>query len=204
MPLQERIGVLGGTFNPVHNGHLILAQTALETLDLTRLLFVPCALPPHKKATGLLSPRHRMAMLTAATEDNFRFEVCDVEIRRGGVSYAIDTMSALCDRAPAADYFFIIGADALVELHMWKDIDRLLELCTFVTVPRSGVDVCSIQPGDLHLESPWPERLLGNVIKGRRIDISSSDIRYRVAEGMSIRYLVPRAVEMYIAEHGLY
>lgn len=204
MPLRERIGVLGGTFNPVHNGHLILAQNALETLDLTRVLFIPCSMPPHKTSAGLLSAEHRQAMLTAAIEDDYRFELCDVEIRRGGVSYAVDTMSELCAGSPSASFYFIIGADALLELHMWKNIYRLLELCTFVTVPRPGVDVCSLEPGSLGLDPPWPERLLQGIIKGRRIDISSSDIRYRVAEGMSIRYIVPRAVEMYIAEHGLY
>jgi len=204
MSLRERIGVLGGTFNPVHNGHLILAQGALETLDLTRVLFIPCSMPPHKTASGLLSAEHRAAMLTAAIEDDFRFEFCDIELRRGGVSYAIDTMSELCAANPSASFYFIIGADALLELHMWKDIHKLLELCSFVTAPRPGVAVCSVKPDDLRLDPPWPERLLANIIKGRRIDISSSDVRYRVAEGMSIRYLVPHAVEMYIAEHGLY
>lgn len=204
MPLRERIGILGGTFNPVHNGHLILAQGALEALDLTRVLFIPCAMPPHKPATGLLSAEHRKAMLTAAIEDDFRFEFSDVELRRGGRSYAIDTMTELRARMPDADFYWIIGADALLELRMWKDIARLLELCEFVTIPRPGVDISSLEPGDLGLDLPWPERLMQNIIKGRRIDISSSDIRYRVAEGMSIRYLVPHAVEMYIAEHGLY
>jgi nicotinate-nucleotide adenylyltransferase len=113
-------------------------------------------------------------------------------------------MSELHEAKPEAELFFIVGADSLVELHFWKDVYRLLELCTFVPFMRPGVAPESLRPDNLKLEPPWPERLLENLTVGRGVDVSSSDIRYRVAEGMSIRYLVPPAVEMYIAEHGLY
>lgn len=199
-----RIGILGGTFNPIHTGHLILAQGALERFDLSKVLFIPCARPPHKEAAGLLPAEDRLAMVRLATEDDPRFDVLDLEIRRGGASYAIDTITELREMHPGAELCFIIGADMLLELHLWKDVRRLLELCTFLSFGRGDVRVPEVRPEDLHLPPPWPERLLRNAVAGRRVDISSSEIRHRIAEGLGIRYLVPVAVEMYIAEHRLY
>lgn len=201
---DSRIGVLGGTFNPVHMGHLILAQSAVEAFDLSAVLFVPCGNPPHKDSSVLIAASHRMAMLEAAVESDLRFEVCDIEVKRAGRSYSVDTVTELQKMYPGAELYFIIGTDTLLELHLWKNIHDLLKLCRFVTFIRPGFDVGSIAAKDLHLDSPWPERLLQGVTQGRLIDVSSSDIRHRIAEGMSIRYLVPPAVEMYIAEHGLY
>jgi nicotinate-nucleotide adenylyltransferase len=201
---NNRIGILGGTFNPVHLGHMILAQNALETFDLSKVFFIPSAKPPHKRTAVLAGTEHRMAMLEAAVEDDLSFEVSDIEIKRGGPSYSIDTIRELKKLYPPAEFYFIIGADSLLELHMWKDINDLLKLCNFVTFGRPGVNTAQIQPKDLHLNPPWPEKLLKNVVTSRSIDISSSDIRHRVAEDMSIRYLVPRTVEMYIIEHHLY
>jgi len=204
MQIKDRIGILGGTFNPIHLGHLILAQCALESLDLTRLLLVPCAQPPHKPRANLTAAHHRLAMVEQAIEDNPWMEACDLDVRRGGVSYAIDTVRELHTANPAAKFFFLIGTDTLTELHLWKDIYDLLPLCRFVAFTRPGHDVPALQTADLHLDAPWPGRLLDNVVTGRRIEISSSDIRYRVAEGMSIQYLVPQPVAIYIAEHRLY
>lgn len=201
---KTRIGILGGTFNPVHSGHLLLAQNALERLELSTVMFIPCANPPHKAATRLASAEHRMAMLELATEHDLSFEVNDLEIRRGGLSYTIDTVRELKKIHPSAEFFFIIGADSLLELHTWKDITDLLKICRFVTFNRPGVDTASIGSNAIRLDPPWPAMLLKDVLTGQLLDISSSDIRYRVAEGMSIRYLVPQAVEMYIAEHNLY
>lgn len=201
---HDRTGILGGTFNPLHIGHLILAQSALEALDLATVLFVPCARPPHKTPLMLAEARHRLAMVEAALAGDIRFEACDVEIKRGGVSYAVDTVAQLHDANPSAELCFIIGSDTLKELHLWKDIYTLLSLCRFVTFGRPGFNIGSIGPGDLQLDPPWPDRLLRNVVSSRMVEVSSSDIRHRVAEGMSIRYLVPDAVEMYVAEHGLY
>ena len=198
------IGILGGTFNPVHMGHLMVAQAAAEQLDLAKVLFVPCATPPHKEASSLLSAEHRMAMLETAVQDNLRFELCDIEVRRGGPSYTIDTVSRIRRSYPAAALDFIIGSDTLPELHLWKDIYKLLGLCRFVTFLRPGAGMDSLRPEDLELDAPWPARLLQDVVTGHLVDVSSSDIRHRIAEGMSIRYLVPPEVEMYIAEHGLY
>ncbi len=198
---RGKIGILGGSFNPVHNAHLILAQNALERYELDRMLFIPCARPPHKDPGVLLPGRVRMEMLEAAIEGDPRFETCSIELDRGGVSYAVDTLSELTEMYENADLYFAIGDDTLRELHLWHRIYDLLALCTFITFARHSDP---IRQEDLHLDAPWPERLLANLTMARRIEISSSDIRYRVAEGLSIRYLVPDAVDMYITEHHLY
>jgi len=201
---QSRIGILGGTFNPVHIGHLVLAQIALESFDLRKVLLIPCAKPPHKERGNLLSAGHRVAMLEAALEDSLTLELCDIEVRREGPSYSIDTVEQLREEYPGMELCFLIGSDTLPELHSWHRIYDLLERCRFITFLRPGHGPEMPEPESLRLDPPWPERLLKDVMTGRRIDISSSDIRHRVAEGMSVRYMVPRAVETYIAEHGLY
>ncbi len=203
-PLTQRIGIFGGTFNPIHTGHLILAATAQELFELSQVIFIPCACPPHKDGAPVVNPRHRMAMVEAAIEDSLGFETSDIEIERGGRSFAIDTVRQLCRQYPDARLFFIVGSDSLKELHLWKDIYSLLPLCEFITFSRPGHDVDDIGTHDLALEGPWPERLLRNVRRSRHIEISSSEIRGRLAEGLSIRYLVPASVEMYISEHSLY
>ena len=201
---RARMGILGGTFNPVHLGHLLLAQMAADVYELPLVLLIPCATPPHKRVKEMAAPEHRLAMLEAVAESDLQLEVSDMEIRRGGVSFAVDTVKQLGEQYPESDLFFIIGGDTLTELHQWRRITDLLEMCRFVTFKRPGVRSDALGPQDVNLPAPWPERLLQDVNIGRQIDISSSDIRYRVAEGMSIRYLVPPEVEMYIAEHGLY
>jgi len=198
------LGVFGGTFNPVHLGHLIMAQDAIEAFDLARVLFVPCARPPHKPGADLAPAQHRLSMLETAIEGDLRFELSDMEIQRGGTSYTIDTMRAVAADHPGVELFFIIGADSLVELHLWRDIEALLRLCRIVTIARPGVNLEALQAKDLKLQDPWPERLRADVRIGHLVNVSSTDIRYRIAEGMSIRYLVPPGVEMYIAEHSLY
>lgn len=202
--MKSRIGVFGGTFNPVHLGHLILAQDALEAFDLSRILFVPCNLPPHKDAGHLISAAHRAAMLEKALEDNPDFEICDLEIRRGGTNYSIDTIRHLRKIYPRHELFFIIGSDSLLELHQWKEIDELLNLCQFAIFIRPGFDLKKADSRNLKLAPALSQSLLKNVVAVHQVDISASDIRHRIAEGMSIRYLVPNAVEIYIAEHNLY
>ena len=200
----QRIGILGGTFNPLHMGHLILAATAQELFELSKVIFIPCACPPHKDGTPVVAGQQRLDMVAAAIEDSLSFEVSDLEIERGGRSYAVDTVRELCAQYPAAQLFFIIGSDSLKELYQWKDIYDLLPLCEFVTFSRPGHELDNIGLSDLGLADPWPARLLQRVRRGRHIEISSSEIRGRVAEGLAIRYLVPPAVDMYIAEHSLY
>ena len=199
-----RLGIFGGTFNPVHLGHLIMAQDALEHFELSKVLFVPCANPPHKATTDLAPARHRLAMLESALEGELRFEISEIELRRGGTTYTIDTIRTLAAAYPGVELCFIIGADSLAELHLWKDIGSLLNLCRIVTIARPGVDLAGMKGTDLKLPASWAERLLADVRAGHLVNVSSTDIRYRVAEGLSIRYLVPPGVDMYITEHSLY
>jgi len=181
-----------------------MAKDAVEHFDLSKVLFMPCAQPPHKLPSVLAPAHHRLAMLEAAIEGDLNFEVSDIEIQRGGVSYTIDTMRALAEENPGVELCFIIGSDSLSELHLWKDIALLLKLCRIVTIVRPGTDLVALRKLDLKLPAPWQERLLADARGGHLIDISSTDIRYRVAEGMCIRYLVSPAVDMYITEHSLY
>ncbi len=204
MNSKRRLGVFGGTFNPVHLGHLIAAQDAADAFDLARVLFLPCDCPPHKTARQLAPAVHRVAMLEAALEGSLLFEVCDLEVRRGGTSYSIDTMRELARRYPGSELYFIIGSDTLLELHTWKSIGELLELCAFITLARPGAEVAPAAADRLRLPAPWPEKLLANLAAGHQVEISSSEIRYRVAEGLRIAYLTPPSVEMYIMEHRLY
>jgi nicotinate-nucleotide adenylyltransferase len=183
---------------------LILAQDALEAFDLATVLFVPCDRPPHKPTASLASVEHRAAMLETALAGSSAFEMCDLEIKRGGATYTIDTVRALGKRYPENELVFIIGSDTLPELHLWKNARELLRLCRFVTMARPGSNLQAMTAESLNLEPDLARALLANVTSGHQCDISASDIRHRVAEGMSIRYLVPDAVDMYIAEHRLY
>ncbi len=199
----ERIGVFGGSFDPVHMGHLTIAQDAVEQLELDRLIFMPAAIPPHKQGHTLAEGRHRFEMLQLATEGNLSFEVSDMELQRGGVSYTFDTMRQIQFEHPGAELFFIVGLDSLTILHSWKNVEQLLEMCTVVPFARGGEDPAKIAE-QIQLSNVWKERLLECLIRIHEVEISASEIRMRLAEGLSIRYLVPPEVEMYIAEHHLY
>ena len=201
---RVRLGVFGGAFNPIHMGHLIMAQDAMELFELSQVIFIPCARPPHKSAPELASAEHRLAMVHGAVEGDWRFEVSDMEIQRGGISWSVDTARELRRLHPEADLVFIIGADMLPELYLWRDVNALLELCRFVTLARPGTDLEALRQTDLRLDPPWSARLKDQVRVGHLVNLSSTDIRYRIAEGLSIRYLVHPAVDMYIAEHRLY
>ncbi len=201
--MTEKIGVLGGSFNPVHTGHLILAQDALEHFALKKVLLMPCANPPHKPAGFLASAAHRVAMLQLAVKDNPCLVVSTLEIERGGTSYTIDTLRQLRAMNPSARYVFIIGGDSLLELHTWREMDALLELCEIATLRRPGFEPAP-RPETLRLPAPWPEKLLRNIFPGHQIEISATDIRRRAAQGLSLRYFVPFSVETYIVHHQLY
>lgn len=199
-----KLGILGGTFNPIHIGHLILAQDAMETFEIDHVLFVVCARSPHKQTGLLASDEHRAAMVELALSGNPNFEFCDLELRRGGTSYTVDTIRELKKARPNDQFNFIIGSDTLQDLHTWKEIGELLGVCRFLTAVRPGFDPKQFsrqQPG-MTLEQT--DELLANIFNVHQVEISSSEIRYRVAEGMSLKYLTLNSVETYIAEHRLY
>ncbi len=199
----ERIGVFGGSFDPVHMGHLTIAQDAVEQLELDRLIFIPAAIPPHKQEKALAEGRHRFEMIQLATESNLSFEVSDMELLRGGVSYTFDTMAQVQAEHPGSELFFIVGLDSLTILHSWKNVEQLLEMCTIVPFARGGEDPAKVA-AQIQLSNHWKTKLLERLIRIHEVEISASEIRMRLAEGLSIRYLVPPEVEMYIAEHHLY
>jgi nicotinate-nucleotide adenylyltransferase len=202
MKRPQRIGILGGTFNPIHLGHLLIAEDAMEQMGLSCVKFIPSAMPPHKTVNKLASERDRLRMITLSIRGNAQFEVDDIEIRRGGKSYSVDTLTELRRREPRADFYFIIGADSLRDLHLWREVQQLVELCTFVTVPRPGFDPKPVI--DPRLAAATRQRLRQHVLRGHACDIASREIRARVASGRSIRYLVPDAVHSYIRRRRLY
>ena len=202
--MPNRTGILGGSFNPVHNGHLTIARDAMEHFELQGVLFVPCADPPHKNKGELLPAGDRLAMLEAALEGESGFEVSTVELEREGISYSIDTVRHFIRQDAGMDWYFIIGTDSLLELHTWKEVHELLTLCTFAILERPGFDPSSANDKTIRLEDPWPETLKGQVCRGHPVDISSTGIRQNIRGGESVEHLVPEVVEAYIREHRLY
>ena len=197
-----KIGILGGTFDPVHLGHLIIAEEAMSSLGLDRVIFVPAG-DPWMKADIPISPGpNRLAMVLDAVAGNPTLHVSPVELDRSGPSYTVDTLEELQeDYGSQAEYFFIIGADALKNFGQWRKPDRVLELCTLAVVGRPAQETLDLSV----LEATIPG--IGNrveMVYGVAISISSTDIRKRIAEDRSISHLVPPAVESYIREHGLY
>lgn len=201
---MRHVGILGGTFNPIHLGHLFLGHAAAEAFALDRVLLVPCSVSPFKVGVaGLATGADRLEMVRLSAEDDALFEPCALDLERGGVSYALDTVKSLRERFPDDRFSFIVGMDSLRELSHWYRIDEMLSLCDVITVQRPGVDL-PVDESALAFPPEVRQRLLSRVIQGRLCDISSSEIRRRIAEGRSIRYLVCPAVEAYIRNRGLY
>ncbi len=196
--MGERLGLLGGTFDPIHTAHLFMGELAAEELGLAKVIFMPAGVPPHKDERSVSGSAHRLAMTRLAVEDAERFEVSDMELSRKTPSYTVDTVrELLAGLGTGAMIYLIIGSDSLLELHSWKDHDELLSLVRLAIYPRPGHPVSASR-------FPWTDRMV--VLPGEDLtfNLSSSAIRDRVRSGRSIRYLVPPAVERYILENGLY
>ena len=197
-----RLGLYGGTFDPVHFGHLLLAEQCREQCALDEVWFLPAHQAPHKRTTASTPAKARVEMLEFAIAGYPQFKVSRIEIQRGGTSFTVDTLQQLHDEDPGREIFFLIGGDSLYDLPTWREPERIAALATIVAVNR----------GDRPLPGPDGLRAsLGDLIASRLktvtmpgIDLSASDIRRRDREGRSIRFMVPRAVEVYIAEHKLY
>ena len=202
--MGSRIAIFGGTFNPVHVGHLIAAQDAHEIMGIDRTIWVPVAEPPHKPSPDLAPGDDRLRMVNLAVAGDPRFEISDMELRRAGPSYSIDTVRECLRRLPDAEICFLIGSDSLADLHTWREIRALLDLCRFVTVARPGFDAAGINPERLRLPRETCAALLANVVEVHPVAVSSSEVRARVARGLPIRYLVPDPVVSWIRERGLY
>lgn len=182
-----RIALFGGTFDPIHHGHLIQARDALEKLGLSKVIFIPAAISPHKLFAKPASGAARLEMVRAAIAGEPGFEASDIELVREGPSYAVDTATAFQTQFPGAELFYLIGQDNLAELHTWREIDRLQTLVKFVVLSRGEIQASGFQTGS-----------------SRNFDISATEIRMRIAKGQSIQYLVPDAVRAMIARQNIY
>jgi nicotinate-nucleotide adenylyltransferase len=194
---RRNIGILGGSFDPVHLGHLIMAETAREAAGLDEVWFVPAFHAPHKPEPPVAAPDQRLEMVKLAIRGNPCFRAEDIELRIGGTSYTVDTMRRLVERHPTVEFHFIVGADMAETLHTWHRAEELLQLVKFIALRRPGSD-CDPQ------RLPEMVRRRVDVVDAPLIGISSSDIRRRVAEGKSVRYLVPDDIYDYIKENRIY
>ena len=196
-----RVGLLGGTFDPIHYGHLLMAEQCREQCVLDVVRFIPAWNPPHKQTVQISSSRDRIAMLELALAGDPRMEVCLIEIERQGISFTVETLRQLHQQSPADDYFLIIGADSLEELPSWREPSEILRLAQVVAVNRGRAEPEFHSVVDA-LGEQVRERIA--MVDMPAIDLSATDIRRRVAEGRSIRHQTPPAVAMYIKEHQLY
>ena len=195
-----RLGVLGGTFDPVHLGHLVLAERAREQLQLSRVLWVPAGDPWRKTRRSVTPAKHRLALVRLAIEGQPAFVLCPLEVERGGPSYSVDTLEELNRQHPGAQLFFLLGLDAVEDLPNWREPERLIRLATVAAVPRGGrrlskAELDRLLPG-LGRRVVWVEM--------PRIDISATELRRRAGRGETLRYLVPEAVASYIRRQRLY
>ncbi len=219
---MSSVGVLGGTFNPVHNGHLAIARQTREALALERVVLIPTGDPPHKPQANLAAAKHRYEMVRLAIASDPALAISDVEVRRSGKSYTIDTIGLLQQEyGPETRLFFLIGLDAFLEFPTWRDPDRLLTLCSFVVLSRPGLSFKALSA--LAFIPPISQASLVDLDAGRNMrldvpigprsliclrlppsDVSASDIRAKIAQGIATANLLPPAVESYILQHHIY
>ena len=193
---MRKIGIMGGTFDPIHNGHLIAAEEVMQQLGLAQVIFVPAGTPPLKDAAKTASARHRHMMCMLATNDNDNFSVSTVEIDREGTSYTVDTIAQLKDANPNAELLFIVGADVVVNFHKWRKFDEILKMCRVVVTTRPGSAL------DMGLLEKYGDRIIPVTISD--IDISSTRIREKFERWQSTKYLLPDVVVSYIYRRGMY
>ena len=197
----RRLGVLGGTFDPIHIGHLIMAEEARVRMGLDRVLFVPARVPPHKSRCTFAPGNDRYRMVQAAIEDNVCFDVSDVDLNRHGPSFTVDTLQAIrSEYGPQAQLYFVMGTDSLCGLKTWHRPREILRLARIVAISRPGFEV---DWQALETQVPGVSQVT-ELLETMHLGISSTDIRARVQRGLPIRYQVPAPVEAYIREHHLY
>jgi nicotinate-nucleotide adenylyltransferase len=220
--VSSRIGLLGGTFNPIHNGHLSIARQSREALGLDRVILIPSADPPHKPLDGVAPAKDRYEMVRLAIAADPSLAISDVEVRRPGRSYTIDTIRLVQQEyGGQTPLYFLIGLDAFLEFPTWRDPETLLTLCSFVVLSRPGLSFQALSA--IPLIPPLPQASLSDLDAGTTLrldvavgpqsliclrlapsDVSASDIRARIARGASTANLLPRAVESYILQHHIY
>ena len=197
---KKRIGILGGTFNPIHFGHLMIAEMALETFHLNRVIFVPSKEPPHKEA-DVIDSKYRMEMVELAVLDNPNFIVSDVELKREGKSYTIDTMRYFRDLyGEEAEFFFIAGTDTIQQLPTWKYIEEMLDICEFIGAIRPGATDA------IESTVKWFGQRGSRIhrMEVPEMKLSATYLRHRLCQGLTTRYMIPRSVYQYIRNHKIY
>ena len=200
--MQTKIGIMGGTFDPIHNGHLVIAEAARHEYALDKVLFIPAGEPPHKESYLITNAEDRYNMVELAIEGNEKFEISPIEIQRPGPSYTVDTLSQLKNIYKESEFFIITGADAIVELLTWKETGRLASLCSFIAATRPGFDLKRLNDELKAFPQNLKRKIVAMEVPG--MAISSTDIRNRRGENKPISYLLPEKVEKYIFQENLY
>lgn len=200
--MKEKIGLFGGSFNPIHTGHLLLAESARDQYELDRVLFIPTGNNPFKISLDDISREHRLNMVELAIKDNPYFEVMTHEIDQTGITYTIDTIEEIKKSFPNSDFYFITGADLMFEITLWKGAPELLKSVKFITTFRPGYSHEKLDARIEELQEIYDASIYK--LYSSEMDITSSEIRSRVKNGYSIRYLLPKAVEEYIYKEKLY
>lgn len=199
---MTKVGIMGGTFNPIHFGHLILAETAYEEIGLDRILFMPSKNPPHKDSTEVISEEHRLKMVELAVQGNPHFQLSTIELDREGTTYTVDTLAQLTKENPNTDYYFIMGADSLIKLETWKNCQGVLDLCTVVVAGRDDLKTEDIQLKIQYYKDKYGARII--TLNMPSYELSSGFLRDRISKGKSIQYYVPEKVKDYILSNFLY
>ncbi|MDO5293718.1 MAG: nicotinate-nucleotide adenylyltransferase [bacterium] len=199
---KQKIGIMGGTFDPIHIGHLILGEVACEQLGLDKVFYMPSGNPPHKQDNTITPDINRCAMVDLAIFDNDRFTLSLLEVNRGGFTYTADTLRELNEKHPDCEFYFIVGGDSLISLEKWREPDVVLKLCTLVAAVRDEVDCNAVDKQIEYLNEKYNCDIIK--LKTPNIEISSSLIRELVKDHKSVKYYVPSLVEEYIKKHKLY
>ncbi len=201
--ISRKLGIMGGTFDPIHYGHLVAAEAVRDRFQLDKVLFIPSGNPPHKNSKNVTDAIHRYNMTLLATAANPYFEVSRIEIDRKGITYTIDTIKELMTLyGSGTELFFITGADALLEILTWYKVDELLKLCNFVAATRPGFNKKDLEQKLHEIKSKYSKEVFQIEIPS--LAISSTDIRTRVNNNHTFKYLLPESVEQYIIKHGIY
>ncbi len=199
---MRKIGILGGTFNPIHIGHLLMAQHALEACNLDEIWFVPTGCSYLKQSVEILSPEERFHMLELAISNNQHFKVCDIEIKREGYTYTYETLELLKNLYPEDSFYFIIGGDCLNQIQKWKNPQRIFDNCTVIATVRSGIPFSDLTQKKEELITLFHGNIV--LLPFLLLEISSTQIRDRLRENKSVRYMVPDVVIQYIEDKKFY
>lgn len=199
---RRKTGIMGGTFNPVHLGHLLLAENAYSALSLDEVLFMPSGISYMKEQSAILDGHTRLVMTRLATEDNPHFRVSSLEVEREGYTYTSDTLRQLTGENPNTDYYFLVGADTLFSIESWREPEEIFRMAVLAAAVRDDCDRASLEKQADRLKEIYNARIV--LLPAGRIEISSSRIRERISRGLSVRYMVPEPVRLYIEENRLY